>query len=118
LHPLGVESVRDPLQEVGEAIRMAPGLLGGSFADAVVWDQLADRPDLDLDQARGRELRRRGELADRLDLITPVLQADRAARYPREHVEHAPADGELATVLHDIHTEVPELDELFGEPVR
>ena len=74
LHPLGMQTVRDPLQEVGEPVGLANRLGCGSCPDVAVRDQLLDRADLLMGQSRGRELRRRGELAERLDLVAPVLR--------------------------------------------
>ena len=116
-HPLGMQTVRDPLQEVGEPVGLANRLGCGSCPDVAVRDQLPDRAHLHMGQSRGGELRRRGELAERLDLVAPVLEAHRPARDAREDVEHAAADGELATVLDDVDAAIPELDELFGQLV-
>ena len=43
LHPLGMQTVRDPLQEIGEPVGLANRLGSGSCPDVAVRDQLPDR---------------------------------------------------------------------------
>ena len=87
-------------------------------AERVVGQELADRCDLDRADLLGRELRRRRELAEPLDLVAPVLEPHRPPRDAREHVDDATPNGELPPVLDDVDPDVAELREPFRERVR
>ena len=117
LGALDEQAVRHALQAVPEALRLQLRAAPGERADLVVRDQLADgRHEHARDLRRG-ELRGRCELAERLDLFAPVLQADRASRVAGEHVDHAAPHRELASMLDQVRARVPEVDQPIGERV-
>ena len=118
LHPLGCRPSRDPRER--SAKRSSPTVRGRGarpLAHRVVEDQLAHRPDVHGADRVVESCVRRRELADRVDLVAPVLQPDRPARVGREHVEHAAANRELPPVLDDVGPQVAEVDEPLGELV-
>jgi hypothetical protein len=117
LHPLERETVGDPLEAVAEAVEVLRRSALGASAEIRVGDQLAHRRDEDVGERRARELRRRHELADRLDAVAPVLEPDRSPGRAGEHVEDAASDGELASALDDVGARVAEVDQPVGEGV-
>ena len=68
--------------------------------------------------ASGGQLGRGHELAERLDLVAPELQAHRPARRAREHVDHAATHRELASVLDHVGARVAEVDEPLARARR
>ena len=117
LRALDEQSVGHARELVGEALRRLCGRSARTFAQGVVGDQLARRRHLGERHPLGGQLRRGHELADRLDLVAPVLHAHRAARRAGEDVDHAAPHGELAAVLDHVGPRVAEVDESFRERV-
>ena len=117
LGALDEQPVGDPLEPVAEPVGLQLRPASGERADRVVRDQLAHRRDEHARRLGGRELRRRRELAERLDLLAPVLEADRAARVAGEDVDDAAAHRELAAMLDQIGSRVAQVDQPVGERV-
>ena len=117
LGALDEQPIADPLQRVAEPIALELGATGRERTERVVGDQLAHRRREHPRDLRGGELRGRGELPERFDLVAQVLEPDRAPRVAREHVHHPSANGELAAVLDDVRTGVAELDQAFRQRV-
>jgi hypothetical protein len=113
-----VQALPEPLEPVAEPVEVAGRPRSRAFGQLVVGDQLPHGRDLHADDGPGRQLRRRHELAERLDLVAPVLEADRATRGPGEDVEDAAADRELAAMFDHVRARVPERDQPLGEIVR
>ena len=115
--PLEAEPVGEPLHPVAEPVGQPRRAALGDREEVVVGQELADRRDLDRAELLRRQLRRRGELPEALDLVAPVLEPRRAPGDAREDVDDPAPDGELATVLHHVHARVAELRESFREGV-
>ncbi len=117
LGALDEQPVGQALQLIREPVGVLVRHLGGARAQGVVGDQLPDGRHVDERHLLGGELAGRGELAQRLDLVAPVLQADRPARRAREDIDHAAAHGELPAMFDDVGARVPEVHQPVGERV-
>ena len=117
LGALDEQPVGQALQLIGVAVRVQRGGLGGAPAQRLVRDQLAHGGHVDVHDLLRGELRRGNELAQRFDLVAPVLQANRTPRGAGEDVDDAAAHRELAAVLDDVGARVAELHERSGQDV-
>jgi hypothetical protein len=115
---LETESVGEALQAVAEPVGQVRGTSRGDRAELVVGEELPHRRDLDPAHLLGRELGRRRELAEPLDLVAPVLEPSRSPGDAGEHVDDAPADRELPSVLDHVHADVAELGQPLRERIR
>ena len=94
-----MQAVGQALEPVAEPVEVPRGRGLGTGFHVVVGDQLSDRGHKHARDPFRRELRGWHELAHRLDLVAPILDADRPARGSGEDVDDATADRELAAVL-------------------
>ena len=118
LRALHEEPVREPLELIGEPVRVLRCLLLRACPQRGVGDHLADGRHLDLrDLVRG-ELGRGDELAHGFDLVAPVLETDRTTGGAGEHVDDTAAHGELAAPLHHVHARVAQIHQTLGQRVR
>ncbi len=116
--PFETQTVGEPLQPVAEPIGHPGSAFRRDRAERVVGQELTDRCDLDPSDLLGRELRRRRELPEPLDLVAPVLEPHRTPRDAREHVHDPTPNGELSPALDHVHPQVAELREPFRERIR
>src|SRR5262249_52561196 len=87
--------------EIGNAVERGHEL-AGFLAEANLGRRIDDR----LRNRVERALRERGERADRLDLVTEELDAERLVPRRREHVDEAAADCELPAVVDAVDARV------------
>ena len=118
LHALERKSFGQPLQQ-RKVLALVAGQRGdGSAADVVGGEELPGRMDLHRIDRAGGELRGRGELPERLDILAEELHSNGPAHRRRKHVHDAAADRELAALLHHVHPRVGQLDEPLDQPVE
>ena len=117
LGPFDEQAVGQPLELIGESLRRGRCGGAGAVPERPVEDQLAGRRHVGQGNPIGRQLGRWHELADRLDLVSPVVQSHRAPRGAREHVEHSASNGELPSVLDDVGPHIAQLDEALAKHV-
>ncbi len=115
---LEAEPVGQSLETVSEPIGHVGGSLRGHRPELTVGEELPHRRDLDGAHLRGRELRRRRELAEPLDLIAPVLEPSRTPGDAGEDVDDSSSNGEFPAMLDHVDAEVAELREPLCERVR
>ena len=77
--------------------------------------RLGQRQQLRLVEARLRPLRLRVEFANRLNLITEELNADRPVRFRRVHIQNPAPTRELPRHLHQVHLRIAHRGQVPGE---